>query len=135
MKNMTMKNMTIGFAAGALALVSVAAAAQMNHGPGMQHGSASHGGSMPKGDGGPSSLAFHAINKKMHEGMDITFTGKADVDFVRGMIPHHQGAVDMAKAVLMFGKDPELRRLAGEIVKAQESEIAFMQAWLKKNGQ
>ena len=69
----------------------------------------------------------------MHEGMDITFTGNADIDFVRGMIPHHQGAVDMAKTVLAFGKDPQIRKLAEEIVKAQESEIALMQAWLKQN--
>ncbi len=69
----------------------------------------------------------------MHEGMDITYTGNADVDFVRGMIPHHQGAVDMAKTLLAFGKDPQLRKLAEEIIKAQESEIALMQEWLKKN--
>jgi uncharacterized protein (DUF305 family) len=98
---------------------------------GGQHGT--HGAGKPKGDTGPSSLAFHAINAKMHEGMDITFTGNADVDFVRGMIPHHQGAVDMAKTVIAFGKDPQIRKLAEEIIKAQESEIALMQDWMKKN--
>ncbi len=86
-----------------------------------------HGSSKPKGDTGPSSLAYHAINAKMHEGMDITFTGNADIDFARGMIPHHQGAVDMAKTVIAFGKDPQLRKLAEEIIKAQETEIALMQ--------
>jgi uncharacterized protein (DUF305 family) len=65
--------------------------------------------------------------------MDISFTGNADIDFVRGMIPHHQGAVDMAKTVIAFGKDPQIRKLAEEIVKAQESEIALMQGWLKQN--
>jgi uncharacterized protein (DUF305 family) len=50
------------------------------------------------------------------------------------MIPHHQGAVDMAKTVLAFGKDAEVRKLAEEIIRAQESEIALMQEWLKKNG-
>ena len=89
----------------------------------------------PKGDTGPSSLAFHGINAKMHSAMDIAFTGNTDVDFVNGMIPHHRGAVDMAKTVLAFGKDPEVRKLAEEIIRAQESEIALMQAWLKKNGQ
>lgn len=132
-----MKNkLVIGLAAGALMVGSFTAVAQMNHGHGSHHGQPhgeNHGGAKPKGDGSPSSLAFQAINQKMHEGMDITFTGNADVDFVRGMIPHHQGAVDMARTVLAFGKDPQIRKLAEEIVKAQESEIALMQDWLKKN--
>jgi hypothetical protein len=103
---------------------------------GGSHGGGAHAdGMQPKGDTGPSSLAFHGINRKMHEGMNIAYTGNADVDFVTGMIPHHQGAVDMAKTVLAFGKDPEIRKLAEEIVKAQETEIGQMQAWLKKSGQ
>jgi uncharacterized protein (DUF305 family) len=72
---------------------------------------------------------------KMHEEMNITFTGNADVDFVKGMIPHHQGAIDMAKTVLAFGKDPAVKKLADEIIKAQESEIALMNEWLKRRGQ
>lgn len=125
--------------------------AQMQGGPGMMHGmmhaqgmgQGMHDGDAgmqgdahgkPKGDTGPSSLAFRGINQKMHEGMDISFTGNADVDFVKGMIPHHQGAVDMAKTVLAFGKDPEVKKLAEEIIKGQESEIASMKDWLKKNG-
>jgi len=103
---------------------------------GMRHGDASGGhasAGAPKGDNGPSSLAFHGINAKMHTAMDITFTGNADADFVKGMIPHHEGAVDMAKTVLAFGKDPEIRKLAEEIVRAQESEIALMKAWLANN--
>ena len=103
---------------------------------GGSHGASSQAGAFtPKGDTGPSSLAFHGINRKMHEGMDIPFTGNADVDFVKGMIPHHQGAIDMAKTVLAFGKDPQVRKLAEEVIKAQEGEIIQMQDWLKKNGQ
>ena len=94
-----------------------------------------HSATQPKGDASPSSLAFQGINAKMHDAMSIAFTGNADVDFVKGMIPHHQGAIDMAKTVIAFGKDPEVRRFAEEIIKAQEGEIALMREWLKKNGQ
>ena len=57
-----------------------------------------------------------------------------DAAFVLGMIPHHQGAIDMAEIVLKYGKDPETRKLAEEIIKAQQSEIAKMKAWLAKRG-
>jgi uncharacterized protein (DUF305 family) len=129
--------LTAGLVAGALALGSGYAFAQMHHDNNKHPQSAptdhsAHAGK-PKGDTGPSSAAYQAINAKMHEGMDITFTGNADIDFARGMIPHHQGAVEMAKTVLAFGKDPQLRKLAEEIIKAQETEIAFMQEWLKAN--
>lgn len=71
--------------------------------------------------------------KAMHENMTIAPTGDADVDFMRGMIPHHQGAIDMAKIVLAHGKDPEVKKLAEDVIRAQESEIAFMREWLTKN--
>ncbi len=76
--------------------------------------------------------AYQAANDKMHHDMAIAFSGNADADFVRGMIPHHQGAVDMAKIVLEHGKDREIRRLARNIIKSQVAEIAMMKAWLKK---
>jgi uncharacterized protein (DUF305 family) len=82
----------------------------------------------------PASQAFAAANHKMHRDMAIKFTGNADADFVRGMIPHHQGAVDVAEIVLKFGKDDEVRKLATDIIAAQKAEIAQMQAWLQKNG-
>ena len=85
------------------------------------------------GQESPATLAFMEANAKMHTDMAIAFTGNADVDFIAGMIPHHQGAVEMAKIVLEHGKDPEVRKLAEGIIAAQESEIAWMTDWLKKN--
>lgn len=82
-----------------------------------------------------STKAFKTANEVMHKGMDIPFTGNADIDFIKGMIPHHQGAIDMAKVVLAHGTDPETRKLAEGIIAAQEKEIAFMREWLKKKGQ
>ena len=81
----------------------------------------------------PSTKAFEAANEKMHKDMAIAYSGNADVDFVRGMIPHHQGAIDMARIVIVNGKDPDIRKLAEEVIKAQESEIAWMRDWLKKH--
>jgi uncharacterized protein (DUF305 family) len=85
-------------------------------------------------DDNASTKAFKAANAKMHEGMAIDFSGNADVDFARGMIAHHQGAIDMAKVELEHGKDPVQRKLAEAVIKAQEQEIADMQAWLKEHG-
>lgn len=91
-------------------------------------------GMAPKGDTGPASQAFVAANAKMHEQMDITFTGDADIDFAKGMIAHHEGAIDMAKVVLQYGKDEKMRKLAEDIIKAQGPEIALMTEWLKSKG-
>ncbi|QLP96317.1 MAG: DUF305 domain-containing protein [Rhodoblastus sp.] len=81
-----------------------------------------------------STKALREAGMKMHKDMDVPYTGDADIDFVRGMIPHHQGAVEMAKIQLQYGKDPKIRRLARGIVKAQEKEIAFMKAYLARRG-
>jgi len=70
---------------------------------------------------------------KMHDDMSaIKRTGNADADFVRLMLPHHQAAVDMARVQLLYGKDPQMRRLAQEIIADQQLEIALMQLWLKQ---
>ena len=70
----------------------------------------------------------------MMKNMMTPYSGDADVDYVRGMIPHHQGAIDMAKAALKYGQDPTVLKLAQDVVTAQEGEIKFMTDWLKKKG-
>jgi len=73
--------------------------------------------------------------EKMHAGMQsIEPSGDNDTDFVRLMLPHHQAAIDMAKAELAHSKDPQMRRLAQEIITDQQSEIELMQLWLKQHG-
>jgi len=70
---------------------------------------------------------------KMHMAMAaIQRSGKSDVDFVRLMLPHHQAAVDRAKTQLTYGNDPQMRRLALEIITDQQLEIELMQRWLKQ---
>ncbi|MGD0884434.1 MAG: DUF305 domain-containing protein [Thermodesulfovibrionales bacterium] len=69
----------------------------------------------------------------MDRGMEnAPMTGDPDHDFAAMMIPHHQGAVDMAKVELLYGKDPVLRRLAQEIIVTQEQEIEVMRMRLKQ---
>lgn len=118
-------------AAAIAALATLPALAQSNSHSGHEGMSMT---AAPKGDTGPASTAYAAANAKMHQDMDITFTGDADADFVHGMIAHHQGAIDMAKVVIEYGKDPAIRKLAEEIVTAQEGEIAFMREWLASSG-
>jgi uncharacterized protein (DUF305 family) len=73
--------------------------------------------------------------ERMHTGMaSIKPSGDNDADFVRFMLPHHQAALDMAKAELKFGKDPQMQRLAQEIVTDQQSEIELMKLWLERRG-
>ena len=70
---------------------------------------------------------------KMHMSMRaVARSGNSDVDFVRLMLPHHQAAIDMAKTELLYGKDPQMRRLAQEIITDQKLEMELMQGWLKK---
>lgn len=93
-----------------------------------------HSGHGAMATNNPATAAYEAANMKMHADMTVHYTGDADVDFIRGMIPHHQGAVDMAKIVLQYGSDPEVRKLAEGVIKAQEDEIAWMQKWLADKG-
>ena len=71
---------------------------------------------------------------KMHTAMEaVKESGNSDVDFVRLMLPHHQAAIDMAKTQLLYGKDPQMRRLAQEIITDQQLEIQLMQRWLQQH--
>ena len=64
----------------------------------------------------------------------VPYTGDADSDFLKGMIPHHQGAIEMSMVALQFAKDPEILKLAQDVITAQEAEITFMNGWLAKSG-
>ncbi|KPH80205.1 CopM family metallochaperone [Bosea vaviloviae] len=116
-----------GFALGLFSALALA-------GPTLAQQHQGHGAPAAKTADSAATTAYKAANMKMHKDMDIAFTGDADADFVRGMIPHHQGAIDMARVMLAHGKDPELKKLATGIIADQEKEIAIMRDWLKKNG-
>lgn len=75
--------------------------------------------------------AYGKVNDNMHKGM-ATIAEDADVAFMQGMIVHHKGAIDMSRVVLEHGKDATTRAMAETIIKAQTSEIAEMEAWLKE---
>jgi uncharacterized protein (DUF305 family) len=95
--------------------------------PMMQH---QMGGKMPMD---PIAREFREADEKMHHAMRRKLTGDVDRDFVTGMIPHHQGAIDMAKILLAHSQDAELRQLAEGIIGAQEKEIAQMRDWLARH--
>jgi len=87
-------------------------------------GASSHSQAPPGGSGFQSMMA--GATARMHAAMNVPFTGNPDRDFARMMIPHHQGAIDMAIAELRYGRDQRLKRLAQEIIVDQQQEIAVM---------
>jgi uncharacterized protein (DUF305 family) len=129
------------FAIGSLAGAAVAAlvlavepAADAGHRMGSgehDHGAAPRRGSPPEGGARPTFYSeLSQVNARMHEGMEIAPGGDVDRDFIRMMIPHHQGAVDMARVLLKYGHDERLKRLAQSIIVEQGQEIAYMRTLL-----
>lgn len=123
----------LGVALGLPAAPALAQSGASMPGMSMSPSSGAAGMSGMQADGSASTQAFKGADQKMMKNMDAPYTGDADKDFVAHMIPHHQGAIDMAKVELKYGKDPELKRLANNIVKAQRDEIAFMKRWQSKH--
>lgn len=112
--------------AGILTLGAPCALAQHDHGAPEashdSHGMTSAGGEMMR------------AMQQMQDAMAAPMSGDFDVDFARMMIPHHQGAIDMAKVALKHAKDDDTKKMAQKIIDDQEKEIAEMREWLKKRG-
>lgn len=116
-----------GIGAPALAQEAASPAHDMTHGmdPAMP---------MAGGSQNASTQAFMAGMDAMHRDMDAPYSGDTDADFLRHMIPHHQGAIGMAEVELRYGRDPKVKRLARAVIAAQRQEIATMRRWLAQRG-
>ena len=82
----------------------------------------------------PAGKGYMDAMSKMQASMPKDHKGDPDTDFARMMIPHHRGAIDMAKVELQYGKDPDLRKMAEKMIKDQEMEVADLEKWLKAKG-
>jgi uncharacterized protein (DUF305 family) len=88
---------------------------------------------VPNATDAPATAGYRAAMMQMIMAMP-KYTGDADIDFVAQMRPHHQAAIEMAKIVIANGKDAEIKKLAEDVIAAQTTEIATIDAWLKKRG-
>jgi uncharacterized protein (DUF305 family) len=88
-------------------------------------------------DAAAATAAYAAASDRLMNGMmgdSMAHSGNADRDFVKMMIPHHQGAMDMANVLLKYGRDPELKALAQKVVSTGQAEMGEMNGWVKTNG-
>ncbi len=80
-----------------------------------------------------AATAFDQANQRMHHDMAISPSGNVDMDFARGMLAHHRGAVDMARIELEHGSDEQMRDLAREVIDAQQQEIELLERWIAEH--
>jgi uncharacterized protein (DUF305 family) len=93
---------------------------------------AGHGASGSAATGAEAAQSLHAAHASMDQQMmGVPITGDPDRDFLAMMIPHHQGAIDMARVVIASGKNPEVRKFAEGIIAHQQAEIDQMNRWLQ----
>jgi hypothetical protein len=108
---------------------------QRPHGQATTQPNAGHGHAAPPARQGGAQAAYAASMARMHQEMDAALDQPdPDVAFVKGMVAHHQGAVDMARIQLQYGKDPSNRQLADHIIVEQQRELAEMREWLRRRG-
>ena len=99
----------------------------------MQGGMAGHGQAQAAAQAAFTKAYVEAMDRMHGPMMEGVPVHSADVAFVRGMIPHHQGAIDMAKIVLQYGGDEQVKKWAVDVIREQQREIGEMEAWLAKN--